>query len=1348
MVGRGRRWLSRGWRVLRVALLTVAVAVVTVLLVLTLAPARGALLGLALRLADRQLPGSIVVTDASWPDPGRLRLEGVVWLAEEPLPDAAYGDTLLHARSLELAVDLWALAGRDLRIERLRLDVARLDVPGITAALPAGTAAADTATVAPAPADGGVPWLRPGAAEDVPSVVCEEIEATLDRAVVAPAVVVSGAVVTGVLDASAAAAGAGLQLQGGARVAGGGDLPWLAEVPDLDLELRYGPGSGEIGIATCRVTVAAAGPAAWEPRWRAGGHAALELAGTARIDTSGVTTDIQGSLAAPAAALLGEDWPAELPPREYERIEIGFEVDAGASRAAGVQGKATLDLGGSSGWGRSRLTVVGVFDPERPEAADVRLDTLSVALPGLTLGAAGDLRGDAYTLVLRAEAASPVPLVALAGPELADLDLAAGIELECAGRGLPTAATAGAARVRLRGSGRAATADEAGWSVDASDLALDLVYDPARRQVALDTCRVRVASAGPRTWEERWWGGPPAELDVTGTVRLDTTSVSLDLQGSVLAPAVALAADRWPADLPAADYALLGSDFKVAATAGRPGGVTGSLALTVAGSPGWGTSRLSASGAYDPQRPEVTDLRVETLEVALPGLQLTGTGTYRGDHYEVDARAELAVPSPLLDLVGSEFDGVDLADAELTAGLDLTATGSGLDPDGRFELRVDGHAVDVEVRGLRLDAVRENDTAVVDLAAGLVARDGIVWADSLSATARHDATRDLPFGLEAAVHRGADHAGLAAAAGVDSVITLRLESLDLLAAGRQIGLVAPATVRLDTASRDLALDRFALAGDVGTLELEAARNGQDLSLLLATDLTLEEEFLQEVAPSSFWSESGGRDLLVRGDVQLSGTRDAPEFTGDLGATLRSGGAPDLGARLGLGLAAGDSSGLSADFALTSDDTVLFHGRALAPGRYAAAEGWLPRADGDLLLDVPEQTLPIRRFAPVIPAGLKAAGDVTFGARVQVPPAGPDADHPGEVAAVFHTGRMQITGPNRSRAELEVDCRLKGPALDPRLTGTITVPSAFIRLPEVPRSLHEVEGEALLWEAARADTTGLARDLPGAAGEDWGAVEVEKEAPPFLPELDLKVVLPGNVRINGYGIDVELAGEVEVTRGHDADGIPGPAIRGKVATVSGGVKVMSRAFEIQICEVLFTGRVPADPDLNMNMWADVSGSTIRVQVTGRASDPVITLSSNPDMNEADIMSYLIFGRPLNNLDTDQRGRMGQEEDPQQQLNENLAALAFAFGTRGVQRSVTGTLGVDTVEMGSDSGGGSTIAAGKYIGPRVLLKYHQSIEKSGTYFMTIEYFVSNVVRLVSTYGQGEEDSGLEVKLLKRY
>ncbi len=194
--------------------------------------------------------------------------------------------------------------------------------------------------------------------------------------------------------------------------------------------------------------------------------------------------------------------------------------------------------------------------------------------------------------------------------------------------------------------------------------------------------------------------------------------------------------------------------------------------------------------------------------------------------------------------------------------------------------------------------------------------------------------------------------------------------------------------------------------------------------------------------------------------------------------------------------------------------------------------------------------------------------------------------------------------------------------------------------------------------------------------------------------------------------------------------------------------MNRVFKFERGTIKFTESVPANPNLDLMLETQVNAYLLRVLVSGRAAAPVIELTSEPDLNEEDIMAVLLFGQPMSDLDGDQRGRMQEENDPSQELQKNLAGLAMAFGTRGLQDSMSDSFGVDVVSMGSDSSGGSTLMVGKFITPDILLKYNQSLENSGTYFMTLEYSLNRYFKIVSTYGQGEEASGAEVKWSKRY
>jgi len=369
----------------------------------------------------------------------------------------------------------------------------------------------------------------------------------------------------------------------------------------------------------------------------------------------------------------------------------------------------------------------------------------------------------------------------------------------------------------------------------------------------------------------------------------------------------------------------------------------------------------------------------------------------------------------------------------------------------------------------------------------------------------------------------------------------------------------------------------------------------------------------------------------------------------------------------------------------------------------------------------------------VPVG--AAGDSANGARIE---------------GSLRTRDLRINLPNNSRAEVRADCRLSGTPADPKLSGTVTVSSGFVRIPERTRRLLPAQRTPALWSVAAPDDSLLNAEGVGADSvrTAWGP-GVALEAPPAaMPDLDLKVSIPGNFNIHGYGLDTEVAADVHITRGYDRAGRPGPSLQGSAHTVRGTLRFMNRRFDVVKAKVTFTGAVPPDPELDVQLEALVDATTIRLRVTGHASDPQIELNSIPDMNEADIMAVLLFGRAVNDLDTDQRGRAQSEEDPARQFRENMAGLALAFGTADLQNSMSNTLGVDIVELGADAQGGSTLTAGKYLGPKILIKYNSSLEKSGTFFVTLEYTLSQVFRVVSTYGRGEQASGLELKWLRRY
>ena len=1285
-----RRALRIGRRVLQWLVLTLLGLVLVVALVLALAPTRGALLGLGVKVADRYLAGRLTVGATAWPAPGHIVLRDLVWLDDR-------ADTLAVVPLLDLTVDLGALRHHDLLVDSLLVVGDLVDVPGLQAAfakaIPDSTAEHDNTVAPDTTAAAPIPYLRAGAVDGLPSMSLRRLDLGLGRLVLPSGISLTRIRCAGHADLGHDRPVATVDLVAGLQASLNGDVSYFADLSELRMVGHYGPGLAEVELDSLNLTVVA-GEVDRRAALEAAGPVTLRLAGGGRIDP--VAPDlpfdltVRGDLAAPLSELLGDVWPEFLPREQHRHLAAGFDIAASGLARGTIEGTVDLDLAGSDGLDRARTRLWARLTADDPRTMSVRLDTLDLAVPGPVLAGLVTLVG----------------LVTVVDP-----------------------ATIGPLELQLAGSGH-------------TDLAV-----------------------------------PDPELAVS-------------VHGSVVSPLADLVGAAWPGDLDRGDHGRLSADFAVDASGSPHGTIEGDVNLDLSGSDSFDRGRTRFWARVAPDDLANLDLaalytaniavRLDTLDLSLPGLELFGRGALADSTVDLSLRMAAATPLPLLALVGPPYAAASASiDLDLrargprraplgtlniqasyedslragTLDFDLQAAGAPSAPVGRLALAATYRDADLEVAGVSLQA--EGDTSAVQarLRAGSLKRGGMVVVDSLAADLSYTAADTLPMGLAATVLRGANRLTLLMAAGSDTVFTARLDSLQLVAAGQTIRLEAPTTVRVDTARGHYELEPLVLVGDPGRLHAAGYWRGQELALKAGLELLFTEDLIVQLVPAEIWSRDGGADLSIVGDFELGGTPGTPIVEGGVAVeVLPHRDRPRLGANVDFGLDDGKDGGLVADLGFTANDTLLLGGRIFWPGRMDLETGaWHATEGRDLEITVPEQRLALALFKSFLPPEITAGGSVLVAADVAWPvgllqQTGESPDQ-GRLAGRLEAKNLDLTLPNTSRAQLSMDLRAEGTPLDPKLAGEITVESGFIRIPEMPQSLHAVEGRSVLWEMARADTiqpTGGAGPLPAT----WGAqTEVEVSAAP-LPDMDLRVRMPGNLRLHGYGLDAELEGDFKVTRGVDKKGRPGPALDGEVRIERGTLRFMNHSFDIRRGRVMMTGNVPANPELDLVLDTETNGYRITVTISGRTDDPVVGLTSEPDLNKVDIMAVLVFGRPLNDLDSDQRGSMREEDDAAKQMRENLAGLAMVFGTQGLQNTMSSTFGVDVIEMGTDSSGNTTFAAGKYLNPQLLVKYHQSLEQSGTYFVTLEYALSRAFRLVSVYGQGEEASGIEIKWTRRY
>ena len=184
-------------------------------------------------------------------------------------------------------------------------------------------------------------------------------------------------------------------------------------------------------------------------------------------------------------------------------------------------------------------------------------------------------------------------------------------------------------------------------------------------------------------------------------------------------------------------------------------------------------------------------------------------------------------------------------------------------------------------------------------------------------------------------------------------------------------------------------------------------------------------------------------------------------------------------------------------------------------------------------------------------------------------------------------------------------------------------------------------------------------------------------------LDILVRAPNQIFVRGRGLDVELGGDLRVT-GPVTDIAP----VGEFSLIRGRLGILGRRLEFQEGSLQLVGNL--DPIIFFVARTETDEATAVVTVSGRASEPEISLSSEPELPEDEVLALLIFNRSVQELTPFQLA----------QLASAAAELAGAAGN-GLLAQFRGALGLDDLEIIAADNGGAAVRAGRYIDDNIYL-----------------------------------------------
>ncbi|MDB5474498.1 MAG: hypothetical protein JWP49_9, partial [Phenylobacterium sp.] len=282
----------------------------------------------------------------------------------------------------------------------------------------------------------------------------------------------------------------------------------------------------------------------------------------------------------------------------------------------------------------------------------------------------------------------------------------------------------------------------------------------------------------------------------------------------------------------------------------------------------------------------------------------------------------------------------------------------------------------------------------------------------------------------------------------------------------------------------------------------------------------------------------------------------------------------------------------------------------------------------------------------------------------------------------------------------------------RLSGALSIDQANVaaRLP-TPSGVVAMD----VIEKNRPVELAAALPPPQSGGEGWA--------------LDVTLRAPGRVFLKGHGLNVELSLDARVggTTTH-------PQLGGTARVVRGDYDFAGKRFEFDPQSVVYLSTEARDIRLDLTATRDDPTLTANVRIRGTAARPEITLTSTPSLPSDEVLSQVLFGRTASQLSPLEAA----------QLASTLSSLGGGNGL-----DVIGNLrtfaGLDRLALGGGSGGGVTIAGGKYLTNNVYLELAGGGREGPS--AQVEWRLKRSLSVVSKVGE-QAGSSLAIRWRKDY
>jgi translocation and assembly module TamB len=242
--------------------------------------------------------------------------------------------------------------------------------------------------------------------------------------------------------------------------------------------------------------------------------------------------------------------------------------------------------------------------------------------------------------------------------------------------------------------------------------------------------------------------------------------------------------------------------------------------------------------------------------------------------------------------------------------------------------------------------------------------------------------------------------------------------------------------------------------------------------------------------------------------------------------------------------------------------------------------------------------------------------------------------------------------------------------------------------------------------------------------------VEEEIAQIPLYADVTIVIGDEVELTGFGLQAKVDGQLKVIES------PGePTLGSGTIRVDGKYKAYGQDLTIQQGQLLYASTPLDNPGLSITAVREVEDVTAGLRIAGTAKAPELTIFSDPAMSQANALSYLVAGKPLDDL-----GSSEGEGDAVQSAARSLGTAAGGLLAKNIGRR----LGVDEVGVKDDEMiGGSALTVGQYLSPRVYLSYGVGLFEPGE-VVTLRYKWKKDFSVQAQAGPEDTRAGVQYKI----